>query len=285
MSSETSPPRSRSTKDAFARVLLKAERGRFPRAQRYTARAGGFGHRPVRHLPVCEVLAALVPERVLPFASGGSRKRGPEPSRGSNLGAVPRWSAERRACPSLPSRHSGRTSGQGARRTAAGLRQRRELVCGDADSEAASIGAPPPFFWEAVRGNSLQNSDAFASRERDCLFTSPRVRGEVERSKGDGASQRVRALKSEPGGEAPSSRPSPRARGEGVASVLEDEMFHSVARALRPRPFHHPSLATRASGGPPPPLSWGRIEHHRVFSKISRPISMRRISLVPAPIS
>jgi hypothetical protein len=28
------------------------------------------------------VLAALVPERVLPFASGGSRKRGPEPSRG-----------------------------------------------------------------------------------------------------------------------------------------------------------------------------------------------------------
>jgi hypothetical protein len=24
----------------------------------------------------CEVLAALVPERVLPFASGGSRKRG-----------------------------------------------------------------------------------------------------------------------------------------------------------------------------------------------------------------
>jgi hypothetical protein len=28
-------------------------------------------------VPDCEVLAALVPERVLPFASGGSRKRGP----------------------------------------------------------------------------------------------------------------------------------------------------------------------------------------------------------------
>jgi hypothetical protein len=26
-------------------------------------------------------------------------------------------------------------------------------------------------------------------------------------------------------------------------------------------------------------------QHYRVFSKISRPISMRRISLVPAPIS
>jgi hypothetical protein len=28
-----------------------------------------------------------------------------------------------------------------------------------------------------------------------------------------------------------------------------------------------------------------RMQHHRVFSNISRPISMRRISLVPAPIS
>jgi hypothetical protein len=37
---------------------------------------GRLGHRPVRRVPDCEVLAALVPERVLPFASGGSRKRG-----------------------------------------------------------------------------------------------------------------------------------------------------------------------------------------------------------------
>jgi hypothetical protein len=37
---------------------------------------GRLGHRPVRHVSDCEVLAALVPERVLPFASGGSRKRG-----------------------------------------------------------------------------------------------------------------------------------------------------------------------------------------------------------------
>src|SRR4029077_7212069 len=35
-----------------------------------------LGHRPVRRVPDREVLAALVPERVLPFASGGSRKRG-----------------------------------------------------------------------------------------------------------------------------------------------------------------------------------------------------------------
>jgi len=77
-------------------------RVRFPRAGFVSPYAGGSGHRPVRRVPDCEVLAALVPERVLPFASGGSRKRGPEPSRGSKLGAVPRRSAERRAR-SLPS--------------------------------------------------------------------------------------------------------------------------------------------------------------------------------------
>jgi hypothetical protein len=37
---------------------------------------GRLGHRPVRRVSDREVLAALVPERVLPFASGDSRKRG-----------------------------------------------------------------------------------------------------------------------------------------------------------------------------------------------------------------
>ena len=63
------------TKDAFARVLLKTERGRFPLAA-LRAAAGGFRISPSGPMPDCEVLAALVPERVLPFASGGSRKRG-----------------------------------------------------------------------------------------------------------------------------------------------------------------------------------------------------------------
>jgi hypothetical protein len=39
-----------------------------------------------------------------------------------------------------------------------------------------------------------------------------------------------------------------------------------------------------AAARPPSPAS-GRGVDYRVFSKISRPISMRRISLVPAPIS
>jgi hypothetical protein len=48
-------------------------------------------------MPDCEVLAALVPERVLPFASGDSRKRWLKPSRGEPR--KPRWGAERRARP------------------------------------------------------------------------------------------------------------------------------------------------------------------------------------------
>jgi hypothetical protein len=44
------------------------------------------------------VLAALVPERVLPFASGGSRKRGLSRAEGSKP-RMPRWGAERRARP------------------------------------------------------------------------------------------------------------------------------------------------------------------------------------------
>ena len=53
------------------------------------------------------MLAALVPERVLPFASGDSRKRGPKPKR-------PRWSAERRARRCFCSAVAGQ--GDGARR-------------------------------------------------------------------------------------------------------------------------------------------------------------------------
>jgi hypothetical protein len=47
---------------------------------------GRLGHRPVRRVSDCEVLAALVPERVLPFASGGSRKRGLSRAEAQNLG-------------------------------------------------------------------------------------------------------------------------------------------------------------------------------------------------------
>src|SRR5580704_6606336 len=60
----------------FARVLLRAERERFSSGAAIHCAHGRLGHRPVRRVSDREVLAALVPERVLPFASGGSRKRG-----------------------------------------------------------------------------------------------------------------------------------------------------------------------------------------------------------------
>src|SRR5271169_2315067 len=74
--------KSRSRRTPFARVLLRAERERFSSSAAIHCARGRLGHRPVRRVPDCEVLAALVPERVLPFASGGSRKRGLKPSRG-----------------------------------------------------------------------------------------------------------------------------------------------------------------------------------------------------------
>src|SRR6266851_9957096 len=67
---------------AFARVLLEAERERFSWCAAIHCARGRLGHRPVRQVPDREVLAALVPERVLPFASGGSRKRGPSRAEG-----------------------------------------------------------------------------------------------------------------------------------------------------------------------------------------------------------
>jgi hypothetical protein len=93
-------PKSRSRRTPFARVLLEAERERFSSSAAIHCARGRLGHRPVRRVSDREVLAALVPERVLPFASGGSRKRGSsraeprvKPRR------VPRWGAERRARP------------------------------------------------------------------------------------------------------------------------------------------------------------------------------------------
>jgi len=69
------------------RVLLAAERERSPRADATvrTRAASGIDRPALR--PVREVLAALAPGRVLPFAPGDSRKRGPKLSRGVRASA------------------------------------------------------------------------------------------------------------------------------------------------------------------------------------------------------
>src|ERR1700761_7042389 len=84
------------TKDAFARVLLKTERGRFPLAQPYTAPAGGLSIMPVRPNaglrgarctgagegpPVCirwfqEALAQAEPEGPKLFGNRGGAPKG-----------------------------------------------------------------------------------------------------------------------------------------------------------------------------------------------------------------
>jgi len=59
-----------------------------------------------------------------------------------------------------------------------------------------------------------------------------------------------------------------------------------------PKLFPNDSTLIRLNGGgnaaallTPLSIGNGDLKRYRVFSKISRPISMRRISLVPAPIS
>ena len=66
-------PTSRSTKDAFREGTPRGGAGAVLVGAAIHCARGRLGHRPVRRVPDREVLAALVPERVLPFASGGSR--------------------------------------------------------------------------------------------------------------------------------------------------------------------------------------------------------------------
>jgi hypothetical protein len=70
-------------RDAIMRVLLVAAAGAAPARGLTQSAPGGFGAPLVRHVPVREELAALAPGRVLPFAPGDSRKRGPKLSRGA----------------------------------------------------------------------------------------------------------------------------------------------------------------------------------------------------------
>jgi len=119
----------------------EAERERLPGALPYTALPGGSGHRSVRLVqPVREVLAALAPGRVLPFAPGGSRKHGPRPRR---RGGAPR--GER--APSLtPPPQAGRQvrRARAARQTGFAHTEQTGLRCGFPVDALA--GAPPPFF-------------------------------------------------------------------------------------------------------------------------------------------
>ena len=128
----------------LARVLLEAERERFSRARPYTARAGGSGNVPSGACPDCEVLAALVPERVLPFASGVPGSAALKPSRGKTSakcrGGAPKGERARSmrselckdpglAPPASEEKETGRAPHRFPMRPG-----------------GAPVGAPPPFF-------------------------------------------------------------------------------------------------------------------------------------------
>jgi len=109
---------------------------------------GRLGHRPVRRVSDCEVLAALVPERVLPFASGGSRKRGP--------GRVGFPAHDRGGA---PKGERSRLSGRGCARAS------RRGNCG------APFGAPPPSLGSKDIFGKLKTS---ASRPFEASFLGKR---------------------------------------------------------------------------------------------------------------
>ena len=92
----------------FARVLLIGGAGAVPAGGATHAVPGRFraSSRPALG-PVCEVLAALAPGRVLPFAPGNSRKRGPELSEAIRLCKCRGGAPEGERPPPVPSPASG----------------------------------------------------------------------------------------------------------------------------------------------------------------------------------
>ena len=179
----------------------------------------------------CEVLAALVPERSARnsrFASGDSRKRWPGPGQDESP-VNPQWSAERRAA--LVTRAAA-VPGNGC---SSGL-----CLATGCSPAGAPVGAPlPSVFGGSKKLNN--NSDADASRERDCL-SAPAIAGEGDRAKRGGGGA---------GGEE-NSAPQVKLRCKRPAHRAS-----AIADALRRR---HLEDGGRRPPMPPSPLSRGGMK-------------------------
>jgi hypothetical protein len=120
---------------------------------------GGFGHRPVRRVIGPRGARRTVPERVLPFASGDSRKRGPEPSRGfcKRASAHRRGGAPKgeRACLAAFPDFGERQEEERAPRPGWFAPSRADLSAALRSPVEASIGASPPSFLGRDQGNGL----------------------------------------------------------------------------------------------------------------------------------
>jgi hypothetical protein len=125
---------------AEGRIRMRSEdagQARCPRAVSQTAPGQPWG--PLgRHVSVREELAALVPGRVLPFAPGDSRKRGPRLSRGVYL----------RASAAVERRKASAPEAGGSRKADRSWRAPHRW-CGL--GTVAPAGAPPPFFYLEAR--------------------------------------------------------------------------------------------------------------------------------------
>ena len=165
--------------------------GDVPRAERDAVPAGGArnpalgrlraSYRPALR-PVREVLAALAPGRVLPFAPGNSRKRGPELShRGQSLGECRSGAPEGERAPTFgalprPAHCRTVTSGSVAR-----------TLVGCASRRSASLGLL------AERANESNKPRARARRENEFLLSAPAKAGEGNHAKHGGGGVSIEA--------------------------------------------------------------------------------------------
>ena len=173
------------SRDAFPEGMPEGWSGSGPRGRNCQSAPGRLraSSRPALR-PVREVLAALAPGRVLPFAPGNSRKRGPELSRGVRA---------------LAKCRSGAPEGERAPTFGALPRpctfRRRRLAVWRGHWLDAPLGAPLPSLLRMIlRGEGseskglcccggLQTSGASASRERIRFSSFPTQVGEGDHTK------------------------------------------------------------------------------------------------------
>jgi len=186
--------------------------------------------------PVREVLAALAPGRVLPFAPGNSRKRGPELSQG--VKALASAAVERRKASGLPLM---------ARFRAPRTFRWRHLIVWRGPRQIAPFGASLPSAYREDAQRIKQASDASAPRERFSISSLP---GSTRQSMGQGRSFILAAWfdslhfsmghRVKPSGDEGGMAPAPRPHPSRAATRPPQDDGEGCEVTHRPRPFHRP---------------------------------------------
>ena len=225
--------------------LIEGVTGDVPRAERDAVPAGGARNPALGQLrassrpalrPVREVLAALAPGRVLPFAPGNSRKRGPELSQG--VKALASAAVERRKASGLPLM---------ARFRAPRTFRWRHLIVWRGPRQIAPFGASLPSAYREDAQRIKQASDASAPRERFSISSLP---GSTRQSMGQGRSFILAAWfdslhfsmghRVKPSGDEGGMAPAPRPHPSRAATRPPQDDGEGCEVTHRPRPFHRP---------------------------------------------